>query len=185
MTLFRSWPPSGINQASAAARDLRCALGALVCVLLLASLLAAAPVAQAQQQPESPAAEPPPHRPGLLDALGRWFGDSKAAIDSQIRGTQENLGTLGSQARDAAGTVAAMPGTRIIAGRQLCPVASNGAPDCQQGAEALCRSKGLQTGRSLDVTSSQRCSAQNWIAGRTSKESACRLETYVTRAVCQ
>ena len=123
--------------------------------------------------------------PGFLDALGRWLGDSKAAIDSSDEEHPGDLGTIGSQAKDAAGSVAAMPGTRVITGRQLCPPASNGAPDCEQGVEALCRTKGFQAGRSIDVTSSQRCPAKAWIAGRPPKEGECRLETYVTRAVCQ
>ncbi len=81
--------------------------------------------------------------------------------NSQVRSTQETLGTLGNQAKDAAGSVVAIPGTRVITGRQLCPPASNGAPDCQQGVEALCRAKGFQGGgRTLDVTSAQRCSAK-------------------------
>ena len=136
---------------------------------------------------EPPAAEAPPpsHRPGFLDALGRWFGNSKAAIDSQVKSTQETLGTLGSQARDAAGSVAAIPGTRIVTGRQLCPPAANGAPDCQQGVDALCRTKGFQGGRTLDVTSAHRCSAKGLISGRAPKEGPCPVETYVTRAVCQ
>ncbi|MPZ38923.1 MAG: hypothetical protein GEU95_12825 [Rhizobiales bacterium] len=153
------------------------------------------PLAQQDAQaPESvPYAEPPAaeegpspgNRPGFLDALGRWLGDSKAAIDSQMKSTQETLGTLGSQARDAASTVVAVPGSRIITGRQLCPPAANGAPDCEQGVEALCRAKGFQNGRSLDVTSSQRCPAKVWMSGRPPVEGECRLETYVTRAVCQ
>jgi hypothetical protein len=156
------------------------------------------PVQQLHQDPQSsepvPYAEPPSapaedmpsgHRPGFIDALGRWFGDSKAAIDSQMKSTQERLGTLGSQARDAAGNVIVVPGTRVITGRQLCPPAANGAPDCEQGVVALCRTKGLQAGRSLDVTSSQRCPAKVWMSGRPPKEGECRLETYVTRAVCQ
>ena len=134
---------------------------------------------------EPPAAETPPsYRPGFIDALGRLLGDSKEAINSQVRGTQETLGTIGSQARDAAGNVIAIPGTRVITGRQLCPPSSNGAPDCQQGADALCRAKGFQGGRNLEVTSAHRCSAKALIAGR-GKENPCQLETYVTRAVCQ
>jgi hypothetical protein len=138
--------------------------------------------------PSAPAEDMPPpsgYRPGFIDALGRWLGDSKAAIDSQMRSTQERLGTLGSQARDAAGNVIAVPGSRVITGRQLCPPAANGAPDCEQGVVALCRTKGLQAGRSLDVTSSQRCPAKVWMSGRPPKDGECRLETYVTRAVCQ
>jgi hypothetical protein len=137
-------------------------------------------------QVEPPAADAPPSsRPGFIDALGRFLGDSREAIDSQVRGTQQTLGTIGTQARDAAGNVIAIPGTRVITGRQLCPPSSNGAPDCQQGVDALCRAKGFQGGRTLDVTSAHRCSAKALIAGRAAKESPCQLETYVTRAVCQ
>jgi hypothetical protein len=170
------------------------AAGFLVCGLLAASSVRAQQPQQQQQQqgdpaaaPEAPAAEAPApaNRPGFLETIGRWFGDSRAVIDSQVRSTQETLGTLGSQARDAAGTVAAMPGTRVITGRQLCPPATNGAPDCQQGVETLCRAKGFQSGRTLDIASSQRCPAKVWIAGRAPKEGECRMETYVTRAVCQ
>ncbi len=150
------------------------------------SSTAAGPRRCLHTQAEPPAAEAAPSsRPGFLDALGRWFGNSKEAIDSSVRGTQETLGTLGNQARDAAGSVVAIPGTRIITGRQLCPPAPNGAPDCQQGVDALCRTKGFQGGRTLDVTSAQRCSAKNLLAGGTPKEGLCRMETYVTRAVCQ
>lgn len=183
----------------------RLAVASLACCLVVAS-------AQAQQQAQPqrefhgdggavphqqpPAAPPveaepvPSYRPGFLDALGRWFGDPKAVLDSQVRSTQETLGetlgTLGGQARDAAGNVMALPGTRVITGRQLCPPASNGAPDCQQGVEALCRAKGFQGGgRSIDVTSAQRCPAKVYLENRAPKQGECRLETYVTRAVCQ
>ncbi|MBX9774373.1 MAG: hypothetical protein K2Y71_08145 [Xanthobacteraceae bacterium] len=182
-------------------RRVRLVIASLACCLVVAS-------AQAQQQPAQPkqqqlqsietapappaqveppaAAEPPPsYRPGFIDALGRFLGGSKEAIDSQVRGTQETLGTIGSQARDAAGNVIAIPSARVITGRQLCPAASNGAPDCQQGADALCRAKGFQGGRNLDVTSAQRCPARVYLEARPPKEGECRTETYVTRAVCQ
>lgn len=154
------------------------------------------PVPQARPQ-EPPQAEPlpaeqappPSHRPGFFDALGRWFGSSREVIDSQVKTTQDAIGAIGSRAtdaaKDAAGTVAAMPGTRIISGRQICPPAPNGAPDCQQGVDALCRTKGFQSGRTLDIKSSQRCPAKVWISGRPPQEGECRMETYVVRAVCQ
>ena len=183
-------------------RRMRRALTSLACCLIVASAQAQQPQQQAPQpqrelhgggttpvphtQVEPPAAEAAPSsRPGFLDALGRWFGNSKEAINSSVRGTQETLGTLGNQARDAAGSVVAIPGTRIITGRQLCPPAPNGAPDCQQGVDALCRTKGFQGGRTLEVASGTRCSAKNLLAGGTPKEGLCRMETYVTRAVCQ
>lgn len=176
-------------------RRMRLAMASLACGLMVASAQAqqqpsqqggAVPLPPAQvQAPAPPEAAPPSQRPGFLDALGRWLGDSKEAIDSQMRNTQEALGTIGSQAKDAAGSVTAIPGTRIITGRQLCPPAPNGAPDCQQGVEALCRNRGFQTGRTLEVASGTRCSAKNLLTGRVSKESICPTETYVTRAVCQ
>jgi hypothetical protein len=128
---------------------------------------------------------PSSYRPGFIDALGRWFGDSKAAIDSQLKSTQETIGSIGRDARDAAGSVVAVPGTRVVTGRQLCPVAPNGAPDCQQGVDTLCRAKGFQSGRSLDVQSGNRCSVKSLVSGRATREAPCPVETYVTRAVCQ
>jgi hypothetical protein len=203
MSLFGHQQQSSLDLDSALMdRRIRLAIAALAGCLFVASAHAQTfhvqspqgQSPQAQQEPqgpeavpyaEPPAADAPAYRPGFLDALGRWLGDSKAAMDSQMKSTQDTLGTLGSQAKDAAGSVAAVPGTRIITGRQLCPPAANGAPDCAQGVEALCRTKGFQGGRSLDVTSSQRCPAKVWIAGRAPVEGECRLETYVTRAVCQ
>lgn len=190
MSLNRYPERSGTNLDSALTRWMRIALASLACCLLVAS-------AQAQQQqvppppaqvgaPAPPEAAPPPsQRPGLFDALGRFLGNSKEAIDSQMRSTQETLGTIGSQAKDAASGVVAIPGTRVITGRQLCPPAPNGAPDCQQGVDALCRARGFQGGRTLEVASGTRCSAKNLLAGRVSKETICPTETYVTRAVCQ
>jgi len=164
----------------------------LACCLLVAAAQAQQQPPQqdgtappAQVEPATPAAPPPGYQPGFLDALGRFLGNSKEAIDSQVRSTQETLGTIGNQAKDAAGSVAAIPGTRVITGRHLCPVAPNGAPDCNQGVEALCRTRGFQTGRTLDVTSAQRCPARVYIEARAPKEGECRMETFVTRAVCQ
>jgi hypothetical protein len=195
MSLLRNRQRRGFDLDSAMMGRMRLAIASLACCLIVASAQAqqppqrefhgAEPAPPAQVEPPAADTPPPSTRPGFFDAVGRWFGDSKAAVDSQFRSTQETLGTLGGQAKDAAGSVAAIPGTRVITGRQLCPPASNGAPDCQQGVDALCRTKGFQGGRTLDVTSAHRCSAKNLIAGRASKEGPCRLETYVTRAVCQ
>jgi hypothetical protein len=203
MSLIKHEQRYGFAAPSVMTCGMRLAMASLACCLVLAS-------ARAQQQPpqnldpaappaqvEPPAANvpaanvpaanapPPSSRPGFIDALGRFLGDSKEALESQVRGTQEALGTIGSTARDAAGNVIAIPGTRVITGRQLCPAASNGAPDCQQGADALCRAKGFQGGRNLDVTSAQRCPARVYLENRPPKDGECRTETFVTRAVCQ
>ncbi|HZO46462.1 MAG TPA: hypothetical protein VFB68_11245 [Xanthobacteraceae bacterium] len=212
MSLMRHEQRGGPD--SAIIRRVRLAMAsAACCLVVIVGLASAQAQQQAQPQPppqrefhgggeavphqQQPQAEPPveaepvpSYRPGFLDALGRWFGDPKAALDSQVRSTQEalggTLGTLGGQARDAAGNVIALPGTRVITGRQLCPPASNGAPDCEQGVEALCRAKGFQGGgRTIDVTSAQRCPARVYLENRAPKQGECRTETYVTRAVCQ
>ena len=181
---------------SALVRRICVGLASLACCLIVAAAQAQQPqppqddVHSGSTVPPAPGQPPetpsPGNRPGFLDALNRLFGDPKGALDSQMRSTQETLGSIGNQAKDAAGSVVAIPGTRVITGRQLCPPASNGAPDCQQGVETLCRAKGFQGGgRTIDVTSAQRCPAKVWISGRGPNEGDCKLETYVTRAVCQ
>lgn len=158
-----------------------------------------APPPAAPAAPETPV-EPPPaapapnpnYRPGFLDTLGRWFGSSQAAIDSQVKNTQETLSAIGGQAKDAAAvagqaanTIVGLSGTRIVSGRQVCAVAPNGAPDCAPAVEALCRTKGMRTGQSLDINTSQKCPVRVWLSGRPPKPGECRTDTFVTRAVCR
>jgi hypothetical protein len=153
------------------------------------------PSAAPPAPPTEPAPTPPPdpnYRPGFLDTLGRWLGSSKAAIDSQVKTTQETLGAIGDQAKGAAGvagqaadTIVGLSGSRVIAGRQMCAVAPNGAPDCAPAVDALCRTKGLRTGQSLEINTSQKCPVRVWFSGRSPKAGECRTETFVTRAVCR
>jgi len=177
--------------------------GAWLIALACALSVSFAAVAQEQAQPPGaettpPAAQAPDpgFRPGFLEALGRWFGDSKAAVDSQIKSTQETIGGIGGQAndaakdalgvaRDAAGVIVGLPTARIVNGRERCPQAPNGAPDCRPAAEALCRGKGFASGKGLDISSAQKCPAWVWLSGRKPGEGECSVETFVTRAVCQ
>jgi hypothetical protein len=147
--------------------------------------------APVDSQPINPLAAQTPdpgHRPGFLDALGRWLGSSTNAIGSQLKTTQDQLGAWSSQATDAAkdvaGAAVTLPANRIVNGRQICGVAPNGGADCQPAADTLCRSKGFKGGRGLDVRSARRCPTRAWIAGTVS-DSECRTETFITRAVCQ
>lgn len=173
-----------------------------IAALLAFALLSAAAQAQPAPQPSAPEAEPAPgpadvpeSGPGFLEVLGRWLGNSKEAIDSQVRNTQETLGNLGSQATGAAkdaagaaqkatGTVIGLPIPQAVTGKQLCRVAPNGGADCQPAADTLCKSKGFSGGKSAEIQSSQRCPSRVWIAGRDSNRE-CRTETFVTRAACQ
>jgi hypothetical protein len=73
----------------------------------------------------------------------------------------------------------------MVAGRMICPVSANGAPDCKVGADKLCRSKGFKEGNSLNTDSAETCSAKVLIPDRTRKPDDCRRDNYVTRALCQ
>jgi hypothetical protein len=134
--------------------------------------------------------------PGFIDALGRWIDDSKATLDSQLKTTQEAIGGIGAQAtgaikgaagaaQQATGAIVGVSGTQILTGRQLCPVASNGAPNCAPAADALCKAKGFDSGSGVEVASTQRCSARIWRSRSNPSDGPCGTETFVTRAVCQ
>jgi hypothetical protein len=176
--------------------------------LAVALLLAGAAVAQ-EQQPQAagdpaeaaPApSTPPSFAPGFIDALGRWIGDSKSALDSQMKTTQDAIGGIGSKAtgavndaagaaQQATGAIVGLPMARMITGRQRCPKAANGAPDCAPAADALCQSKGFGAGKGLEIDSAQKCSAAAsaaaLLSGRSPSTRDCVTETFVTRAVCQ
>ena len=144
-------------------------------------------------EPTPPAGAAPP---GLFDALGRWLGDSKAKLDDGLKSTKDAIGGIGtaatgaaknaaSAAQQATGAVIALPGTRIVGGRERCTVAANGAPDCPAAASALCRANGLDSGRVLDIDSRQKCPAWVWWSNRRPIEGECKTENFVVRAVCQ
>jgi hypothetical protein len=165
-------------------------------------------LAPAQPAPEAPAVAPdlvpgPSFQPGFIDALGRWLGDSKTRIDEQLKSTQdalkstqETIGGIGTQAGDVAkdaagaaqqatGALIGLSGTHLVNGRERCPPAANGAPDCAPAVVALCRGKGYTAGRSVDIKATQKCPAWVWWSGRSPAEGQCASETYVLKAMCQ
>jgi hypothetical protein len=168
----------------------------------------APPAQPSQPTPEAPAVAPdlapgPAFQPGFIDALGRWLGDSKARIDEQLKSTQdalkstqETIDGIGTQAggvaKDAAGAaqqatgaLVGLSGAHLVNGRERCPAAANGAPDCAPAVEALGRGKGYTSGRSVDVKATQKCPAWVWRSGRLPTEGQCGSETYVLKAMCQ
>jgi hypothetical protein len=134
---------------------------------------AAAPAVQA-----APPAEAPPRRPGFLDTLNNWF--DKGAAD-----LKRSLEKSGQAAKDATEALTKLPGARVVDGRERCAVAANGAPDCVAAAEAICKSKGFSSGKSLETQATQKCPARVWLSGRTPAEGECAVETFVIRSVCQ
>lgn len=161
-------------------------LFAIVLVLMSALALAqdAAPSTEARQEDA-----------GFFAAVGRWFSQQSASVNStfkdarqKVEGFSQEAGAAAKStvegAKDAAGAVARIPGVRTVSGHEKCQVAPNGAPDCVAAANAICKTKGFDSGRSLDMTTAEICPPKVWMAGR-STGPECRTETFVSRAVCQ
>ncbi|HYZ43712.1 MAG TPA: hypothetical protein VE667_02535 [Xanthobacteraceae bacterium] len=132
-------------------------------------------------------------RPGLVDAIGGWLGDSTTRFRLDLQDAQQTFDQLTDQtreaakevAKDATGAMIGVPNMRIVTVRERCPRAASGGPDCQTAAAMACRGKGFAGGKSLDTQSEQKCPAQVLLRGRTPNELECRTETFVTRALCQ
>ena len=153
--------------------------------LVLALLVAGAAAAQDAEPP--PNAAPPPV--GILEALGRWLDDSKAKIDSQIKNTTDAARDAAKDAAEKAGQattgIVVWPGSKVAQGRVRCAVAPNGAPDCTEAANALCRSKGYGPGKSLEINTAEKCPTWVWLSGRPAPEGTCKVENFVLQAACQ
>jgi hypothetical protein len=154
--------------------------------LLLISALA---VAQDQDAPRPPANE------GFLAAFTRWFEGQTANMSSSFKDARKKVESFSSAAgdaakttvegaKDAAGAVARIPVARPVSGHEKCQLAPNGAPDCITAANAMCRGKGFDSGKSLDMTTAEICPAKVYMSGR-STGPECTTETFVSRALCQ
>ena len=151
---------------------------------------APAPQAPAAPAPNSSAFLPSPSE--TISAIGRFIDQSIGNIGAGVKGAGETLGGVPSAAGDlakgvgdAAGTIARLPVTNIVKGWERCAEAPNGAPDCEVASVALCRAKGFERGKSLDITSSYKCPPQVWREGRQPNDVDCRNEAHVSQAVCQ
>lgn len=138
--------------------------------------------------PQGTAAPSPPPRslanPGLIEEIGKLLRDSASGLSSSLKGSQQTIDQLNSRAKDAAGHLRLAPQS-VIDGRATCPLAANGAPDCKAASDQLCAAKGYKEGKSLDIESAEKCPAKVYLSGRTGAPGECRMEYYVTRAVCQ
>lgn len=146
---------------------------------------AAAPSAAAPPPVPPPVAAPAPQgRTGLIGELNRLFETSNPL--PPLKSPAEVLEDWNAKARDAGEDFNNRLGkSLVVTGRVICPVSANGAPDCEPAAARLCRDKGFKGGRGLDIDSARVCSPQAVLSGRTSEPNACRMENYVTRALCQ
>lgn len=170
-----------------------------VCVAVFASAFAFAQEQQPgqqpvqpqapQQQPAAPPAAPAPeHKPGSVEAFGRWFDDSAAEMRKGFDNMWKGMGSASKGTADAAkGTVDALGklgGSRVISGRERCLPAPNGAPDCQAAAAKICKAAGYNTGVSADFVTSEECPASAYANGRQPPPGECPVEHVVTKAVC-
>lgn len=163
-------------------RILKCLAGLLFATLVAASALA--------QTPEPPQAEDP------FTAVGRWFTDSFASIGSRFRSAGDEVDNFnreagvaarktGSAMRDAADAVANLPNARVTRGHQPCTIAVNGAPDCTEAANRLCKAKGFALGQSVDITAAEECPLRVALGRREAKPGECKIVTFVSKAMCQ
>jgi hypothetical protein len=151
---------------------------------------------QAQPAPPNvPAAASPrilPTPQEVFSGIGRLIDQSIANVNAGVKGAGDTLGgvpnaagDLAKGAADAAGTIARLPGIDVVKGWERCAEAPNGAPDCDVASVALCKTKGYERGKSLDITSAHKCPAQVWLEGRQPAVGECKQESFVSRAICQ
>ncbi|HEX3161192.1 MAG TPA: hypothetical protein VHQ92_01320 [Pseudolabrys sp.] len=164
---------------------LACALAAGV---VLMSVLAAAQDAPSPEQKSNDGG-------GFLAAVSRWFKDQSASVNSSFESARKKVEGIGRDAgdaakstvegaKDAAGAVARIPVARAVSGHEKCPPAPNGAPDCVAAASTMCKAKGFDSGKSLDMTTAEVCPPKVYMSGR-STGPECSTETFVSRAFCQ
>jgi hypothetical protein len=161
------------------------------CALVLTFVMATA-IAVAQENSRAAAKA---DNENVFESLGRWFERQGEKIGSTFRDAGKGFENFGHEAgvaarstvdgaKDTAGAVARIPAARVVSGHEKCRTAPNGAPDCLAAASVMCRAKGFETGKSMDMTTAEVCPAQVYLSGRSSGP-GCRTETFISRALCQ
>ena len=151
-----------------------------------------AALAAAQEGASAPRAA---EEPGFFTSIGRWFerqGDNISSTFKDAGKKVENFGheaglaakSTAAGAKDAADAVARIPSARVVTGHEKCRNAPNGAPDCVAAAAAMCKTKGFESGKSMDMTTALVCPPKVLLSGRNSGPE-CHDETFVSRALCQ
>ena len=132
---------------------------------------------------------------GLFGNITNWVDEQVSWVSSGFKGARSGVESLGheagaaarstvEEAKNAAGAVTSIPGTRVVKGHEKCTIAPNGAPDCVVAASTMCKDKGFASGKSVDMTTAEICPAKVYLAGRNSGPD-CHTETFVSRALCQ
>jgi hypothetical protein len=172
----------------------RTAAGSLLACLAAGTILLTAALALAQEGAKDNA-PPPAEQPGFFGGIMGWFDRQASGLGSNLKGAGSQVENFGHEAgvaakttvdgaKEAAGAVVKIPAARVVTGHERCALAPNGAPDCLAAANAMCKTKGFDTGKSVDMTTAEICPAQVYLSGRNSGE-GCHAETFVSRALCQ
>ena len=163
-----------------------------VAALFAGALIFTSALAMAQDGAAAPKAS---EDLGFFGNIARWFDEQAANANSTFKDAGNKIVNFGNEAgsvakttvegaKDAAGAVARIPNARVVIGHEKCKNAPNGAPDCVAAANAVCKAKGFEFGRSVDMTTAEVCPPRVWMSGRTANDE-CRTETFVSRALCQ
>ncbi len=162
----------------------RAAAGPAVTLLCAGAFMLISAVALAQDHSAPKAREDL----GLFGNIGRWFDETFRDAGKGVQNFGHEAGiaakTTVNTAKDAADAVVRIPSARVVTGHEKCKNAPNGAPDCLGAALAICKSKGFESGKSLDMTTAEVCPAKVLLSGRSSGGD-CHDETFVSSALCQ
>jgi hypothetical protein len=164
------------------------------CALLFAAGLVFISAPAAAQDQGTPA-QNSRQSEGFLATISRWFREQTATVNSSLNDARKKVDGFNSAAgdaakstvegaKDAAGAIARIPSARAVSGHEKCELAANGAPDCVAAANTMCKAKGFEFGKSLDMTTADVCPAKVYMSGR-SAGPECTTETFVSRAFCQ
>ena len=162
----------------------RAAHGAGACLVALTLVMSTLAMAQEAR---------PREEPGFFQGIANWLDRNVVGTFQGAGKEVENFGneagvaakTTVDSAKNAAGAVVRIPAARVMTGHQKCQNAPNGAPDCVAAANALCKGKGFESGKSLDMTTAEVCPPKVLLSGRSGSPGECRDETFVSRALCQ
>ena len=134
--------------------------------------------------------------------LGQWWSDSVANFKAKMEEQQSKLDDFNKQSAAAAKDAATATGdamknaadamvhfstpSKVIEVQETCPLAGNGAADCETAATNACKGKGFKSGQPLDVRTAEKCNASLWMSGQPQPTTAnCPEETVVLRVACQ
>jgi len=150
----------------------RRALGPLCALLIATRGLCSGATRRSRRQPVQPRsarAERRPRsrfQPGFVDALGRWFDDSKSKIDEQIKKTTDaakDVAGIAGQATDA--LVGPARHAHCQRPRTLRGVGQRRRRLRGGGADAVPRQGLRRRPGQLDINASQKCPAWVWLSG--------------------